>query len=86
MEKYIYPILATTLLTFLMFHKRLLANRKTCCSKCNGNTRFLWSSSVSFARLKRRSTILEVPGIHCKSQSFFDFLEMILSAEEVVAV
>ena len=39
---YIYPILTTTLSTFSMFHKRLLANRKTRCSKCNGNPiRFL---------------------------------------------
>ena len=36
---YIYPILATMLSTFEMFHKRLLSNRTTCCSKCIGNTR-----------------------------------------------
>ena len=29
-KKYIYPTLATTLSTFLMFHKRFLVNRKTC--------------------------------------------------------
>ena len=82
---YIYPILATTLSTFSMFHKSLLANVKTCCSKCIGNIRSFslivkcqfCTTEKTFYNLEVRVDIAMLPMQNLSSQELINIKNIV---------